>query len=457
MSPHRTHPSLLSFFHNHHHPIYQCRQYSQRGHVLLPSLNVLVPILYRDRGLLAISKPAGMNSQGNQHPNPRYWAKTVTELLPLLQQHFALPELPLVVHRLDRPVTGVLLFALNPRIATSLHRLWASKQVKKQYVALVRGNVHRLHGERGIIDNWLERRGRFALVRDEPAQEELEELIRNRPEGPWKNIGVPARCTTHWEVQAYSEEYDLTLLSLSLITGFYHQLRAHCSQVLGCPILGDARYDRTLAPFAIERRRKGTDTPLLLHAARLSLPRFLRRGEALELGVRDGDGVELGMENAQGEVASLFERALRERADAQAEQVREMFDCPDLDGECEKEGNGEESNIVFPRPRSDQPSHFSLSPSSSFSSSGPTSPHPHPPPKPKGTARKARARRYTLTIRAPLPQEFREVCERAGLGVSRWEREGGVWLDGVRRGGGAGGAGMPLLEERLGRSIAASG
>ncbi|KZO89878.1 pseudouridine synthase [Calocera viscosa TUFC12733] len=259
--------------------------------VLLPSTRQKVHILYSGHNLLVINKPPGLVSQAVNKEGlqlTRVQAGTISELLPVLQEHLSLPAPPLPLHRLDKPVTGCLLLSTSPRSASALSRELARREVDKTYLALVRGDVAREQGKaQGTVECWLRREGRRSGICQPGSGGKRGEAHAG-----------PALCTTDWEVLDYSPKQNITLLALHLITGFYHQLRVHCAQVLHAPILGDTAYDPAYAlahphPHFQPKAHRGPKPqpqaqaarsstsreleplpPLMLHASLLSLHRY---------------------------------------------------------------------------------------------------------------------------------------------------------------------------------------
>ena len=89
-------------------------------------------ILYRKSGLLAINKPAGVPVHGS-----RILEDEPETLLTMTRN--LLGSVVHAVHRLDRPVSGVQLLAENPQVLTQFGRVFEKRQVKKCYLAVVRG------------------------------------------------------------------------------------------------------------------------------------------------------------------------------------------------------------------------------------------------------------------------------------------------------------------------------
>ena len=186
-------------------------------------------ILYRDRELLAVDKPTGLLSVPGRGADKQ-------DCMRLRVQR----EYPraLVVHRLDQPTSGLMLFALTPAAQSVLGRMFQQREIHKEYVAVVAGGPE---PERGEID--------LPLIADWP----------NRPrQRVDQEIGKPA--LTRYEVLAHDPAADTSRVRLLPETGRSHQLRVHMA-ALGHPILGDELY-----ADKVSQRRSGR---LLLHAHRL--------------------------------------------------------------------------------------------------------------------------------------------------------------------------------------------
>lgn len=165
-------------------------------------------ILYEDAQLIAVNKPAGLLSV------PGRGEHLADCLLSRLQAAF--PD-SLLVHRLDRDTSGVIVFALTPHAQRTLSMQFETRVAKKTYVARVWG---RLEPKEGTVD--------LPLTVDWP----------NRPrQMVCHDSGRPA--VTDWKVVKYGE--NETSVRLFPRTGRSHQLRVHML-ALGHPILGDPLY-----------------------------------------------------------------------------------------------------------------------------------------------------------------------------------------------------------------------
>jgi RluA family pseudouridine synthase len=187
-----------------------------------------VQILHEDERLIAVDKPAGQATapgggigQGES-----------------LQEHVAehLGTRALLVHRLDRETSGVIVFAKTAESHRLLSQQFEDRAMTKRYLALVEGNV----------------RGRSGSI-----AEPLREFGSGR-------VGVdPAgrEATTQWTLRERLSDADL--LDVRPITGRRHQIRVHLYS-FGHPILGDTRYG--------DERPVGGAPRLMLHASELVLP-----------------------------------------------------------------------------------------------------------------------------------------------------------------------------------------
>ncbi|TCP61588.1 ribosomal large subunit pseudouridine synthase A [Rhodovulum bhavnagarense] len=185
-------------------------------------------VIHHDHALLAVNKPPGLLSV------PGRGAHLADCLLARVQAAF--PE-ALLVHRLDRDTSGVIVFALTPQAQRHLGLQFEKRQTKKTYVARIWG---RLEPRTGTVD--------LPLIVDWP----------NRPRQIVDHDHGKS-AITDWRVLRHEEH--ATRVRLFPRTGRSHQLRVHM-QALGHPILGDPFYAQGPA----------RDAPrLMLHAEELRL------------------------------------------------------------------------------------------------------------------------------------------------------------------------------------------
>ncbi|QFT94635.1 Ribosomal large subunit pseudouridine synthase A [Roseovarius sp. THAF9] len=185
-------------------------------------------VLHEDHEILVAAKPPGLLSV------PGKGEHLADCLLARVQEAF---PMALLVHRLDRDTSGVMVFALTPHAQRHLGLQFEKRQVKKIYTARVLGRVEE---RTGTVD--------LPLIVDWP----------NRPrQKVCHETGKAA--ITDWRVQRYGE--GETRMRLMPKTGRSHQLRVHM-QALGHPILGDPFYAEGAA---LEHER------LMLHSEELRL------------------------------------------------------------------------------------------------------------------------------------------------------------------------------------------
>lgn len=182
-----------------------------------------IPILYYDGDIAAVHKPAGLKV----HRDARY-GRQERCALEIVRDRLGRWVHP--VHRLDRPTSGVLLFALNPDAAAILAASFARREVRKTYLAVVRGHV----APAGTIDHPLTRDAGIPKKGQtpKPARTDYERLATTE-------MAVPVG---RYDTSRYS------LVRLYPITGRMHQIRRHLHHishpVIGDTVYGDGRHNR---------------------------------------------------------------------------------------------------------------------------------------------------------------------------------------------------------------------
>lgn len=208
-----------------------------------------VEIIYEDEFLVAINKEAGLLVH-------RSWLDKGETRFALQLTRDAVGCHVFPVHRLDRPTSGVLLFAKSADVARTLTEDFTTRQVTKQYLAVVRGFMP----EQGFVDHALSFQpdaiaDKFANV-DKPAQEAVTHWQR------LAQIELPFAVSKKHNTSRYS------LMRLIPITGRKHQLRRHMKHlfhpIVGDTSHGDGRHNRFF-------RTQYDCTRMLLHAHSLAL------------------------------------------------------------------------------------------------------------------------------------------------------------------------------------------
>ncbi|GHU68859.1 hypothetical protein FACS189450_00600 [Spirochaetia bacterium] len=182
-------------------------------------------LLYEDRDLLVIDKPAGLLSiaTGTERDKTAYW------ILAEYLRKKGEKRRPAAVHRLDRDTSGVMVFAKSEMIKKKLMTHWGEAVTKRRYIALAEGEFTEKDGQN--ID------GQIAGVIDAPLGEDAGGRM------VVKKDGKPA--LTRWKLLKSGKGYSL--LELELETGRRNQIRAHLS-FLGHPVAGDTKYQARSNP-----------------------------------------------------------------------------------------------------------------------------------------------------------------------------------------------------------------
>ncbi len=218
-------------------------------------------ILFEDRDVLVINKPWGLASQGGSGTT-----RHVDGMLAALAD--AKGERPVLVHRLDRDTSGVLLCAKSRKMAADLGALFRARETMKTYWALVEGCPK---PENGRISLFLAKGeamdARGAKTKDHAEKERMRVVRHGDPD---------AQHSVTLYATVDSVRPRIAWLSMRPITGRTHQLRAHC-EAIGHPIVGDPKYNRRPAndPARNDPLRAvppGLEPKLHLLARRLVLP-----------------------------------------------------------------------------------------------------------------------------------------------------------------------------------------
>ncbi len=195
-------------------------------------------VLYKDHSLVAINKPAGLlvhRSAIDFHE--QYNAQEQ------LQTQLATTVFPL--HRLDKPTSGVLLFALNKETAARVSLQFQQHEIQKNYIAVVRGHTD----AEGTIDN---------PVRDKDA-----------PHKPRKDAITTYTTFAHITLPVTVDKYPVTRYSMIDVypkTGRRHQIRQHFKHI-SHPLIGDTSYGKTVHNRFF--KEQFSCNRLLLHAQKL--------------------------------------------------------------------------------------------------------------------------------------------------------------------------------------------
>jgi len=174
-------------------------------------------ILFEDEFIIVLNKPHGLmvEPDRNGHPNLLHLVRKYLQQSSggglVYAQH---------IHRLDRPVSGIILFAKQRSVLKNLSDQFAERRVKKYYQALTANSAQFSTGK---IENWHRKEKKKAMIYD--AEVEFSE-----------------KAHLDYFLEALPDHRFLW--NIELHTGKYHQIRAQLAH-LGCPIIGDSFYGST--------------------------------------------------------------------------------------------------------------------------------------------------------------------------------------------------------------------
>lgn len=189
-------------------------------------------IIYEDNHLIAVNKNGHELVQGDKTGD----ASLVDLLKAWLKEKYAKPGNVFVgvTHRLDRPVTGVVVFAKTSKALTRMNELFRTGNIRKTYWAIVKNRPPEPEKE---LTHW--------IVRNEK---------QNKSHAYESEKANAQKAVLHYRLIAQSENYHL--LEIDLKTGRHHQIRCQLAQI-GCPIKGDLKYGS---------KRSNPDGGISLHA-----------------------------------------------------------------------------------------------------------------------------------------------------------------------------------------------
>jgi len=174
-------------------------------------------VLYEDNHLLVVEKPYGEPSQADSSGDE--------DMLSLCKDYIKRKyEKPGdvylgLVHRLDRPTRGIMVFARTSKAAARLSEQIKSGEFQKTYLAVLTAAPEK---EKGELWNW--------LLKDE---KERVAIIANEEDKGAKKAGL--------EYEVLGKKEGLCLVKIRLFTGRFHQIRAQFAGI-GCPVYGDMKY-----------------------------------------------------------------------------------------------------------------------------------------------------------------------------------------------------------------------
>lgn len=174
-------------------------------------------VLYEDNHIIVVYKESGEIVQGDKTGD-----KPLSETIKAwIKEKYAKPGNVFlgVVHRLDRPVSGLVVFAKTSKALSRLNDMFRKGEVKKTYWAMVQTPPAE---PEGTLTNW--------LVRNEK---------QNKSYAYDHEVPNAKKAILKYKTVGQTEHY--TLLEVNLLTGRHHQIRCQLSSI-GCPIKGDLKY-----------------------------------------------------------------------------------------------------------------------------------------------------------------------------------------------------------------------
>lgn len=192
----------------------------QEYKVKIEENEINLKIIYEDNHIIVVEKPANIPSQGDKTGD----LDMLTIIKAYLKEKYNKPGNVYLglVHRLDRPVGGVMVFAKTSKAASRLSEQVREKVFKKKYLVIVNGKFEE---KKGTLKDYLlknERLNKSRVVEEGTKNSKYAEL--------------------DYEVLKYDKEQNLSLLKIDLHTGRHHQIRVQLSS-RDHSIYGDAKYN----------------------------------------------------------------------------------------------------------------------------------------------------------------------------------------------------------------------
>ena len=192
-------------------------------------------VVYEDNHIIVVNKTASEIVQGDKTGDTPL-SETVKEYIKTKYNKPGNVFLG-VTHSLDRPVSGLVVFAKTSKALSRLNDMFRLGEVKKTYWAIVKERPKELEGE---LTNW--------LVRNEK---------QNKSYAYLKEVPNSKKAILRYKLIGHSENYHL--LEVDLQTGRHHQIRCQLAK-MGCPIKGDLKYGSP---------RSNPDGSICLHARKV--------------------------------------------------------------------------------------------------------------------------------------------------------------------------------------------
>jgi 23S rRNA pseudouridine1911/1915/1917 synthase len=177
-------------------------------------------ILFEDKDILICRKPAGIATQ-----TKRLGQQDMESLLKNYRVKKGEPPYIGIIHRLDQPVEGVMVFAKNQKAAAGLSKQVQERVIGKYYYAV---SASKPKENKGVLENYLftDKKTNFTQVVEEESVENSSKEIKY----------------AKLEYKVVKMKVDNTLFDIKLHTGRQHQIRVQMAH-MGCPLVGDGKYN----------------------------------------------------------------------------------------------------------------------------------------------------------------------------------------------------------------------
>ena len=192
-------------------------------------------VVYEDNHIIIVYKESGEIVQGDKTGDEPLAEKVKA----YLKEKYAKPGLVFlgIVHRLDRPVSGLVMFARTSKALTRLNDMFRHGEIHKTYWAVVQDKPEE---SEGTLEHWLTRNEK-----------------QNKTYVYYHEVPGSKKAILNYRMIGQTERYYL--LEINLLTGRHHQIRCQLAE-MGCPIKGDLKYGA---------RRSNPDGSISLLAHRL--------------------------------------------------------------------------------------------------------------------------------------------------------------------------------------------
>ena len=211
-------------------------------------------IIYEDKDCVVINKPAGLPVHGGGNIDEITLADLLIEKYPEIKNVGDDPSRPGIVHRLDKEVSGLMVIAKNQASFDNLKKQFKKREINKEYIALVYGNVQ---NEEGEINFPIKRASTGHKMAAMPIQA-VDLLSRKTPttrdRGNISGSFKAREALTSFKILRNFVNY--TLLSVKIKTGRTHQIRVHFF-AYGYPLVGDTLYNTKKTRLKNEKLKLG--------------------------------------------------------------------------------------------------------------------------------------------------------------------------------------------------------